>query len=394
MNNWKETTLGEIAEKIFSGGTPSTHRDDFYGGNIPWLRTQEVNFNYIYDTDIKITEEGLKYSSARWTPKNTVVIAMYGNSAGRTAFSKIKTTTNQACCNFVADLEKADPLFVYFNLKGRYSEIEGMANGAAQQNLSVGGLKELKILLPPLPKQKQIASVLSSLDDKIELLRAQNETLEKIAQGIFKEWFVDFKIDGKKLKLENGVPEGWRVGKLTDIADFLNGFAMQKFPAKSKTDYLPVIKIKEMNSGITDQTDKASKDIPDKYIINNGDVLFSWSGSLDIDIWKYGKGALNQHLFKVTSENFPKWFYFYWIKYHLPNFRQIATAKAVTMGHIQRHHLDDAQVIIPSDEFLKKANDLISPIFEKTILNNSQIQTLSHLRDNLLPKLMSGEIKI
>lgn len=210
---WKMTTLGEVAEKIFSGGTPSTQRADFYGGTIPWLRTQEVNFNYICDTDIKITEEGLANSSAKWVPENSVIIAMYGNSAGRVAFSKIRTTTNQACCNFVADKEKSDPLFIFFNLRGRYSEIESMANGGAQQNLSGLLLKELSLNLPPLPEQHAIATVLSSLDDKIELLREQNKTLENTARAIFKEWFVNFNFP---LSAEASAKEGDATGKMID----------------------------------------------------------------------------------------------------------------------------------------------------------------------------------
>ncbi|MFA6425532.1 MAG: restriction endonuclease subunit S [Phycisphaerae bacterium] len=251
-------------------------------------------------------------------------------------------------------------------------------------------------VIPPISEQKTIAAVLSSFDDKIELLRQQNKTLESIAQTIFKEWFVNFTVDGKKLKINSktGLPEGWRKKGIDEIADFLNGLALQKYPPKNKADVLPVIKIRELKAGITDQSDKASKQINSKYIVNDGDILFSWSGSLEVVLWCYGKGALNQHLFKATSERYPKWFYYYWTLEHLPFFRSIAEAKATTMGHIQRHHLSEALVVVPNEDFMIFADSKIKPVFEHIVLNNSQIQTLSKLRDFLLPKLMKGEIRV
>lgn len=393
-NNWKETTLREIG-RVVTGKTPPTSISAFYGGIYPFITPTDIkdDFNYC-KAERYLSEDGKEFQKSILLLKNSVCYTCIA-SIGKICLTNQDSFTNQQINSVIIDEKKAHYKFIFYLLKYLTPQIKKMAGGTITGIINKNQFENFIFEIPKnINEQQQIAAVLSSLDDKIELLRRQNETLEKIAQGIFKEWFVNFTIDGKKLKLKNGVPEEWKVGKLTDIADFLNGFAMQKFPAKGKTEYLPVIKIKEMNSGITDQTDKASKNIPEKYVVNNGDILFSWSGSLDIDIWKYGKGALNQHLFKVTSEKYPKWFYFYWIKYHLPNFRQIATAKAVTMGHIQKHHLDDAQVLIPNSDNLKNANDMISPIFEKTILNNSQIQTLSRLRDTLLPRLMSGEIKI
>lgn len=248
-------------------------------------------------------------------------------------------------------------------------------------------INKFPILLPPLSEQQAIARILSSFDDKIELLREQNETLEKTAQTIFQERFGKYGVGDE-------LPEGWRVGKLSEIATFLNGIALQKFPPENEVDYLPVIKIRELKAGITDQTDKASKDIDSKYIINDGDILFSWSWSLEVVIWKFGKWALNQHLFKVSSENYPKWFYYYWTLFHLSEFRWIASNKATTMGHIQRCHIDQAMVIIPSKQKLDEINIVFEPILEKLMLVNSQIQSLSKTRDELLPRLMSGKVRV
>jgi len=245
-----------------------------------------------------------------------------------------------------------------------------------------------------------------SFSKKIELLREQNKTLETLAQTIFKEWFVHFNFPdqhGKPYRNNGGamveselglIPKGWRVGKLSEIAEFLNGLALQKYPPIDGQETLPVIKIREFKQGVTAQTDKANTELDKKYIIDNGDVLFSWSGSLEVVLWKYGKGALNQHLFKVSSKYYPKWFYYYWTLYHLRWFRSIAADKATTMGHIQRKHLDEAKVLIPSGDIMEQGTALFAPMIERIIVTNEQIQTLSKIRDTLLPKLMSGQVRV
>ncbi|MDX9913758.1 MAG: restriction endonuclease subunit S [Candidatus Moranbacteria bacterium] len=386
MNNWKETTLDNAVEIIKDSWKPGDGFSKYLG--LEHINENSLTLNGIGNSGelksnkFKFENGDILFGKLRPYFRKVVMPKFSGVCSTDIWVMRAKDSFDQKYLFYFV----ANPIFIDKSM--------GANTGTHMPRADWNYLKNTKWKFPEYGEQKQIAAILSSLDDKIELLRAENETLEKIAQGIFKEWFVNFTIDGKKLKLKDGIPEGWRVGRLTEIADFLNGYAMQKFPAKNQLEYFPVIKIKEMSSGITSQTDKASKDIPEKYIVENGDILFSWSGSLDIDIWKYGKGVLNQHLFKVTSEKFPKWFYFYWVKFHLPSFKQIASAKAVTMGHIQRHHLEDANVIIPDEKSLEAVDDLIKPVFEKVILNNSQIQTLSRLRDNLLPKLMSGEIKV
>lgn len=266
-----------------------------------------------------------------------------------------------------------------------------------------------------LGEQKAIASILSLLDDKIELNQQMNRTLEAQARAIFKSWFVDFdpvhaKMEGRqpvgmdaatavlfpdafeesKLGM---IPKGWEVKPLDRIAHFLNGLALQKYPPNGD-DYLPVIKIAELRRGTTESSGKASINIPQEYIVRDGDVLFSWSGSLTVCVWHGGKGALNQHLFKVTSKDYPKWFYYQWVNYYLPDFQAIAASKATTMGHIQRHHLSEALVIIPSKNILQAMDKIMMPLLEKTIGTNLESSQLSALRDFLLPKLMSGEIRV
>lgn len=292
----------------------------------------------------------------------------------------------------------------------------------AQPNISSSSIGKFQILCPSLDEQKRIAEILGAFDDKIELLQKQNKTLEDMAKALFKCWFVDFSVVRAKQQglakadimreyhlteeLYNlfpssfadsplgPIPSGWEVKPLSKIATFLNGLALQKYPARAEEDFLPVIKIAELRNGISTSTDKANTNLPTEYIVHNGDILFSWSGSLMVKVWSGEKGALNQHLFKVFSNGYPKWFYYLWVNHYLPMFQEIAADKATTMGHIQRKHLDQVKVVCPSAAFLDKMDKIFGVILSKIILNNKQIQTLTELRNSLLPRLISGKIEV
>ena len=409
MSEWREVRLGDLCYKVCSGGTPKSTCSAYYdGGTIPWLNTKEINYNRIYQTESHITEEGLNNSSAKWIDANSVIVAMYGATAGRVAVAKIPMTTNQACCNLMIDKSKADYNFIYYYLSNNYKHLLSMANGAAQQNLNAQVIKDFIVSLPEIDEQHRISSFLSSLDDKIAVNRRICENLEAQAQALFKHWFIDFapfldkpsgkaeRKNGNFVESELGmIPEGWRVGTLTEIAEYLNGLAMQKFPPLSADDAIPVLKIKELGqSQCDDSSDKCSKQIKPEYIINNGDVVFSWSGTLMVDIWCGGICGLNQHLFKVTSDHYPKWFYLMWTKHHLAEFIRIAKDKAVTMGHIKRGDLEKALVAIPDSDTLDKMSKVMEDIHNQIINTRLESNSLSTLRDTLLPKLMSGQIKV
>lgn len=274
--------------------------------------------------------------------------------------------------------------------------ISPYVTGCAQPKLNQENLRNIEIELPL--HIDRIASILSSLDRKIELNNKINADLEEMAQAIFKNWFVDFEPfkDGKFVDSELGmIPEGWKVGRLTEIASYMNGLAMQKFPPENNEDSLPVLKIKELGQGFcgTD-SDRCSCNIKDECRIHDGDVIFSWSGTLLVDVWCGGDCGLNQHLFKVTSKDYPKWFYYYWTKHHLQEFIHIAKDKAVTMGHIKRGHLEEAMVAIPDNDSMEKAHELFEPILSKMISLRLENSRLSLLRDTLLPRLMSGKLEV
>ena len=295
-------------------------------------------------------------------------------------------------------------------------QLKARATGTTVLGIKQSELRKVMLNLPPLTMQVSAAATLKALDDRITLLRETNATLEAIAQALFKSWFVDF--DPVRAKQEGRAPEGmdeataalfpdsfeeselglvpkgWRVAPLDGIANFLNGLALQKFPPENEDDWLPVIKIAQLRKGDTAGADRASSNIKQEYIVQNGDVLFSWSGSLEVEIWCAGTGALNQHLFKVSSSDFPKWFYFFWTRQHLPNFQQIAASKATTMGHIQRKHLTEAKVVVPNEAVMTVASGVFEPLFEQLINNALQAQTLATLRDTLLPRLISGQLRL
>ena len=293
-----------------------------------------------------------------------------------------------------------DKYFLYWIMRtpAYQSFIATHSSGTTVHHTSPKGIGNYVFKLPPLDDQRRIASILSSLDRKIELNNKINADLEEMAQAIFKNWFVDFEPfkDGKFVDSELGmIPEGWKVGRLTEIASYMNGLAMQKFPPENIEDSLPVLKIKELGQGFcgTD-SDRCSCNIKDECKIHNGDVIFSWSGTLLVDVWCGGDCGLNQHLFKVTSNDYPKWFYYYWTKHHLQEFIRIAKDKAVTMGHIKRGHLEEALVAIPDNDSMGKVHELFEPILSKMISLRLESTRLSLLRDTLLPRLMSGELEV
>ena len=312
---------------------------------------------------------------------------------------------------------KADGAYLFYALGTDevQRQFHSYANGITRFGLRKADIGLVEIPLPPLPEQRAIAHILGTLDDKIELNRRLNQTLEAMARAIFQDWFVDFgpvraKLAGREPYLppelwalfpdrlaatELGeAPEGWGVKALAEIADFRNGLALQKFRPGAGEGRLPVLKIAQLRSGQADGGEWATENIAPDCIVEDGDVIFSWSGSLMVKVWCGGQAALNQHLFKVTSPDYPKWFYLYCTENHLPGFQDIASDKATTMGHIKREHLNDAKCVVPSQTLLAAANDTFTNLLSQQISANLQSRTLAALRDTMLPRLVSGEVGV
>ena len=282
----------------------------------------------------------------------------------------------------------ADKDYLYYLVcspEVRKPAIKSMVGSSGRQRVQTDVVKNLEIDVPPLVEQEKIGSFLKALDDKIALNDRINKNLEQQAQAIFSNEF---------LTLET-LPDGWKQSSLIDIADYLNGLAMQKYRPTAGETGIPVLKIKELRQGCCDDNSElCSPNIKSEYIIHDGDVIFSWSGSLLVDFWCGGICGLNQHLFKVTSNKYDKWFYYAWTKHHLDRFIAVAADKATTMGHIKRDELSKAEVLIPNEADYKRIGYLLQPIYDLIIANRIENKKLAETRNTLLPKLMSGEIDI
>lgn len=282
----------------------------------------------------------------------------------------------------------SDPQFVYYLATSpafRNVAIKSMVGSSGRQRVQQGVLDAFEVTVPPLRVQKQIGEFLSALDGKIQMNEKLNDNLEQQALAIFQQEFLR----------EGELPDGWTSGSLLDIANYLNGLAMQKFRPADGESGLPVLKIKELRQGSCDASSElCSPSIKPEYIVHDGDVIFSWSGSLLVDLWCGGTCGLNQHLFKVTSDKYHKWFYYAWTAHHLARFVAIAADKATTMGHIKREELAKAEVVIPDAASMERIGGILQPMYDLIISNRIENRKLAALRDTLLPQLMSGELDV
>ena len=336
------------------------------------------------------------------------------------------------------NLENVFPKFLFYQL--RLTDFVSLNVGSAVPSLTVPVLNDLKIKLPPLPEQKAIAHILSSLDNKIELNRRMNETLEAMAQALFKSWFVDFDpvIDNalaagnaipdeffERAEQRKGIekkdhsdtqnlfpdefefteemgwiPKEWQVTPVYEVAEFINGSSFKSQYFSDENEGLPIIKIAEIKNGVSQQTNFTTQKMPEKYFIDDGSILFSWSGnpdtSIDTFIWTGGEGWLNQHIFNVVlHKNSDRTFVYYLLKMLKPVFTEIARDKQTTgLGHVTVKDMKRTYTIKPSSSILEAFTRQVDPIFEKWYQNLFSSRELTKLRDTLLPKLMSGELRI
>lgn len=400
---WKEVRLGDVCDLIAGFAFKAKDFGEFPTKVIKIGDIKPPFVDYVGQVGVDISNYDINRLSKYTVKYGDYVLAMTGATIGKVGkyISKNFSYINQRVLKF-SPKQNVDADYINYiicsNIFAKYV-VNYVDSESAQPNISASTISKFAFQIPSeKDDQRRIASILSSLDRKIELNNKINADLEEMAQAIFKNWFVDFEPfkDGKFVDSELGkIPEGWKVGRLTEIASYMNGLAMQKFPPENNEDSLPVLKIKELGQGFcgTD-SDRCSCNIKDECKIHNGDVIFSWSGTLLVDVWCGGDCGLNQHLFKVTSKYYPKWFYYYWTKHHLQEFIHIAKDKAVTMGHIKRGHLEEALVAIPDNDSMERAHELFEPILSKMISLRLENSRLSLLRDTLLPRLMSGELEV
>lgn len=340
-----------------------------------------------------VTEEKARSLHRSIAKRNDVVVTISG-TLGQIAYIPFDSKYEEYLCSqrqfrvsFDTTKVYVPYLVFYFHTYEGQNKILSFANQVGVPALSqpLKNFRQIEISIPMLEEQKKIASIIESINGKIERNTAINDNLEQQAQAIFRQ----------ELLQNRELPPNWTTGSLLDIADYLNGLAMQKFRPVDGERGLPVLKIKELRQGFCDYSSElCSPNIKPEFIVHDGDVIFSWSGSLLVDLWCGGTCGLNQHLFKVTSVKYPKWFYYTWTAHHLARFVAIAADKATTMGHIKREDLAKAEVIIPDVASMERIGGVLQPIYDLVINQRIENRKLSMLRDSLLPKLMSGELDV
>ena len=364
MSEWKKYKLGEIAS----------------------FKTGKLNSNAAVENGIYpfFTCSPITLAINEYAYDQKAILLAGNNAEGNFSIKYYEGKFNAYQRTYIIDSNEqvCDLKFLFYSLKLCLDNFKSVSQGTSTRFLTAVILNNFEILLPSIDNQKRITSILSSLDDKIDLLHRENVTLEAMAETLFRQWFIE------------EAKEDWKEISLTKVANFLNGLACQKYPPKNEIEKLPVLKIRELSNGIGDDSDWATTDIASEYIIHAGDVIFAWSASLMVKIWDGEDCILNQHLFKVTSYKYPKWFYYLWCKHHLNEFIAIAQSHATTMGHIKRSDLESAIVLIPSNKELMMMNEQMDGMLRKIENNNRQLQTLIKVRNGLLPKLMNREISI
>lgn len=384
-SNWKMVTLEEISTQLSDG----LHKAPIFvpGGEYIFVNATNLENGTIVDKDPQkhtTYEEFLKYGVD--LDDRTILYSIDGTIGNIARYKGEKCVLGKGAC-YISVSKDVDVDYIYYQLQSLHfkSYIESMSTGSTIRHISLKTMRNYAFPLPDVYIQKKVGRTLALIDEKISVNKKINDNLQQQALAIFQQ----------ELLRDGELPEGWTNGSLLDIANYLNGLAMQKFRPTEGEIGLPILKIKELRQGSCDASSElCSLSIKPEYIIHDGDVIFSWSGSLLVDLWCGGTCGLNQHLFKVTSEKYPKWFYYAWTAHHLARFVAIAADKATTMGHIKREELAKATVVIPDAVSMERIGGILQPMYDLIISNRIENRKLATLRDTILPQLMSGELDI
>ena len=395
MKGWKECKLGDIAE-VIGGGTPSTSKKEYWNGDIPWLTPRDLtgyNRTYISKGERGISELGLKYSSTRILPEGSVLITSRA-PIGYVALAENPICTNQGFKSLVLNRNIASNLFVYYWIKSNVEYLKSVGTGTTFEEISGSVVKDLDILLPPLPEQKAIAAVLSSLDDKIDLLHRQNKTLEAMAETLFRQWFVE------------EADEGWEEGKISDLCIVITKGTTPTTLGHQFTEtginFVKAESITDTGDFIWNKFAKISDETHiflNRSILQEGDILCSIAGTIGrvaITTNDILPANTNQAIAILRVDNkkcFPEFIYLF-MKSAL--FREIMDGKIVhaVQPNLSLGEIGNSTLKIPPFSYLMNFKNVVQPIFAKKNENYNQIRTLAKLRDTLLPKLMSGEVRV
>jgi len=411
--DWEVRSITQLGE-VITGKTPKTNDNANFGKDCQFITPRDMKGQkHTHETERYLSEKGKNSVKNSLIPKNSICISCIGSDMGKITMTTDESVTNQQIHSIITKIS-AD--FIYYAMLNISQHIKNL--GKQSTAIPILNKTQFSKISIPLPSDtleiEQIAKTLSDLDSKIELNQQMNKTLEAIGKAIFKHWFVDFEFpneNGKPYKSSGGemiynkelgkeIPNGWSVKSLYNCAQFINGDAFRDTDFSLDEEGLPIIKIFELKYGIAPQTNFTNKIVESKYLIDNEEILFAWSGSpdtsIDTFIWTKGKAILNQHIFKVIEyDPIEKTFIYFLLKYLKKVFVEIARNKQTTgLGHVTIDNMKHLLVIVPNNDIMKKFNNITNPIFSKMCHNSVNSHASMYLRDSLLPKLMSGKIRI
>ena len=383
---------------------------------LKYLDTGNITENKIDTLQIFQKGEKLPSRAKRKVEKGTIIYSTVRPNQKHfgyfdTNYNNLVVSTGFATLDVIDPRVNSKYLYYLLTQNSVISQLQSIGENSTSSYPSIRpeDIGNLSFMFPDIDIQNKIADILTSIDKKIQINNQINQELEAMAKTLYDYWFVQFDFpdqNGKPYKSSGGkmvyhpelkreIPVGWGVDSLWNIANFYNGLAMQKYrPVTTEDDYLPVIKIREMMNGFSKDTEKARLDIPTEAVVERGDILFSWSATLEVIIWGKERGALNQHIFKVTSDTYPKSFIYFELKSYLKVFKAIAELRKTTMGHITQDHLKQAKIVVPPIEIISKLDAKLQPTMLKQQILENQNQELTQLRDWLLPMLMNGQVII
>ena len=398
---WKEVTLAD-AFNTSSGATPlSTEASYYENGTIPWINSGELASPYIYGTTNFISQAGFENSSTEIYPIDTVLVAMYGATAGKASLLKMEACTNQAICAILPNKDYSST-FLKYSIDTLYDHLVGLSSGSARDNLSQAELKKLKLIMPPTKdEQNKLVSILALIDRKIELNRAINQNLEAMAKQLYDYWFVQFDFpneEGKPYKSSGGemvwneklkrkIPNEWDNCKLKD---FINLFDSKRIPLSSKDR-------EERKGNYPYYGATGIMDYVNEYIFDGDYILLAEDGSTSdskgfpIVQYVWGKNWVNNHAHIILPKNEQYLMFTYQMLRSIP-------AKQIETGSIQKkisqENLCEYNMVLPNSILIEKYESIISPLWEKRKLCIEEINALIKQRDELLPLLMNGQTSV
>jgi len=385
MCEWKECVLGDVIELV-GGGTPKTTNPEYWDGDIPWLSVVDFNTGnkYVYKTEKTITQKGLDNSSTKILNENYIIISARG-TVGAIAVLKKTMAFNQSCYGIKSIKDVSEQNFLYYLTKDSINSFKQIAHGGVFDTITKDTFNAIDILLPSLPEQRAIASVLSSLDDKIDLLHRQNQTLEAMAEALFRQWFVEEADEGWEVKPLGNFVTVKRGGSPRPIQEYLSetGYRWLKISDATKENSPYIFEIKEhiKKDGLNKTT-----------LLKSGSLVLSNSATPGIPKILQVDTCIHDGWLHFPKSYFSNEFLYLLFKIIRPEL--LIQGNGSIFTNLKTDILKEYKIPIPDINELNNFQNSIALIFEKLLKNSIQIRTLEKLRDTLLPKLMSGEVSV